>query len=402
MLARKTVILTIPLFPYLAKGRRKPQKTKRIRPQDALNLKKMLKEMKKGQVASFNIAGKPWSLVSVYSSYSPDIHTMLLETSPNRYLPGPEGIAEREGDGLMRLWAATLDLIAKRKNVSSVHLGYNWSPRSWGNEDEKTGFQSLPTKFHPHLWGWPAIDKNVFAKKVLTSSLSPQERRLLGQNDYAKPFGRLIKKRFEETFSKNEFFPLHKWHIDGRGIYARFNEPVANILRKPGFFGQVLKPLACLLEQTTRELTETMTTINCGQIDRILAKRHLRDLEILRADPVMRDEKYIRKVFKQKGYPKGLLEALLPAVSNRCFRKGDSFNWWRKGFAYALVFNGPIKGKAGELRIMPGVYIGPGGVVEAEGFLIRRPEDRQFSDIEIRRKSEDLRNLAQELEIQGF
>jgi len=393
MLAKKTVILTIPLFPYLAKGRRTPQKTKRIRPQDALNLKTMLKEMKKGEVAAFNIAGKPWSLVSVFSSYSPDVHVMLLETSPDRYLPGPERIAEREGERLMKLWAAMLDLIAKRKNISSIHVGYNWSPRSWGIEEEKTGFQSLPTKFHPHLWGWPALDKNVFAEKVLTSSLLPQERRLLGQNDYARPFGELIKKRIE----KNKIFPLHNWRIDSRGIYIRFNKSVIDIVGEPGFFAKVLKPLAVLMEKITRELTETLTTIRCKEIDGILAKNRSKNLKKLRADPVMRDEKYIRKVFKQRGYPKGLLEAILPAVLKRCRREGDSFNWWRKCFAYALVFNGPAKGSRCELRIMPGVYIGPGGVVEAEGFIIRRPEDRQFSDIEIRRKSEDLRTLAKEL-----
>jgi hypothetical protein len=203
--------------------------------------------------------------------------------------------------------------------------------------------------------------------------------------------------RMKETFPKNglfhKLFPLGNWHIDGRGIYVRLDESVVNILRRPGLFGQVLKPLAILLEQITRELTETLTTINCGQIERILAKRCPRDLKILRADPVMRDEKYIRKVFKQRNYPAGLLEAILPAVSNRYLHEGDSFDWWRKGFAYALVFYGPAKGESGELRIMPGVYIGPGGVVEAEGFIIRRPEDRQFSDLEIRRKSEDLRNL---------
>ena len=160
MIKKKITILTIPLFPYLPAGRQKPPVTKRIRPDDALDLKGMLKEIRKSEVAAFNLAGNPWSLSSVFSSYSPDIHVMFIEMSPNRYVPGPEKIPVSEGERLMKLWATTLELIARRKTVATIHAGYNWSPRAWGKEEEKTGFQSLPTKWHPHLWGWPALSRS--------------------------------------------------------------------------------------------------------------------------------------------------------------------------------------------------------------------------------------------------
>jgi hypothetical protein len=48
------------------------------------------------------------------------------------------------------------------------------------------------------------------------------------------------------------------------------------------------------------------------------------------------------------------------------------------------------------------LFVGPGGVVEAEGFVITRPENAKFSDAEIRHKSEDLRNLAEALKMSGF
>ena len=51
---------------------------------------------------------------------------------------------------------------------------------------------------------------------------------------------------------------------------------------------------------------------------------------------------------------------------------------------------------------MPGVFVGPGGVVEAEGYIIRRPEDKIFSEGEIRRKSEDIRHLAEALKLHGW
>ncbi len=272
----------------------------------------------------------------------------------------------------------------------------------------------MPTKWHPHLWSWPAFDngsvkKAWYARTVDTTTLSPEERRLLGDNNYAKPFGLLIKKRMREKFSRSglfhKLFGRHNWLIDGRGLYIRFDANVADIFRTPGFFGSCLKPLAVMLEEITRELTETLTTTRCKDIDRILAetaKERPKNWEALRATPVMRDEKDIMRVFKLRGYPDGLLEALWRPVWNRCHREGDPADWWRKGFAYAMVFNGPAKGAWGEMRIMPGVFVGPGGVVEAEGFVLRRPEDRKFSHDEIRRKSEDLRRLTKNLKKLGF
>lgn len=98
----------------------------------------------------------------------------------------------------------------------------------------------------------------------------------------------------------------------------------------------------------------------------------------------------------------GLLKAIWEPILNRCKEQGNSADWWRKGFAYALIFSGPAKGNRGFLRIMPGVLVGPGGVVEAEGYLIRRPEDRKFSAEEIQDKSEELQGFTEGLKKSGF
>ena len=357
MINKKATILTIPLFPYLQAGRRKPRATKRIRPEDSLNLKAMLGEIRKSEVTTFEISKKPWALTSVYSSYSPDIHVMFLEASPDRYVPGPEKIPVRQGERLMELWAATLELIARRETVATIHAGYNWSPRSWGKEEEKTGFQSLPTKWHPHLWGWPALDsreKVRYARDVKISSLSRQERRLLGENDYAKPFGRLIKKRMGETFSRSslfsKLFPQRRWHIDGRGIYARFPVSIPKILRTPGFFGEILKPLAVMLEEIMRELTESFTTIRCRDIDRILVateKSRPGNLALLRATPVMRDEKIVREIFRQRKYPTGLFEGALAAGLEQVSRTGRPCGLVAKRVRIRACIQRAFKGKLG-------------------------------------------------------
>jgi len=414
MLPKNVRMLTIPLFPYLQPGEKKPRKTKRIRPEDTLDLRSLLKEIEKSTIITLEICGKPWSVVSVYSPYSLDIHVMLIETSPNRYLPGPEKIPEREGNCLMQLWATILDFIAEREMNATVHVGYNWSPRSWGQEEEKTGFQSIPTKWHPQLWGWPPFhntpgEKLKYGQWVDSTSLLPPEKRLLGDNNYAEPFGLLIKNKLKKTFPPNT--PFHKsfsysnWSVSGRGICASFNTSVPEILRTPKFFSHVLKPLAVQLDHLTRDLTEALTKIKCKDMDNILVeteKRRPKNWKRLRVRPTMQTEAYIRKVFKKKRYPEFLLEAILEPVRNRCNETADPNNWWRKCFGYALILVGPSKGKSGEIRIMPGVFVGPGGVVEAQGIIIKRPEDKQVSDSEIREKNKVLWQLAKDLKKLGF
>lgn len=414
MLPENVRMLTIPLLPYLQPGEKKPRKTKRIRPGDTLDLRSLLKEIKKSTVITLEICGKPWSVVSVYSPYSPDVHVMLIEASPNRYLPGPERIPEREGSCLMQLWAAILDFIADRQVNATVHVGYNWSPRAWGQEEEKNGFQSIPTKWHSHLWGWPPFrntptDKLKFGKCIDSTSLLPGEKRLLGDNNYAEPFGLLIKNKLKETFPPNtpfhRFFSYRNWSINDCGIYASFNTSVPEILRIPKFFSHVLKPLAVQLDHLTRDLTEALTKVKCKEMDNILAeteKGRPKNWKKLRVRPTMQTEAYIRKAFKEKRYPESLREAILEPVRNRCNETENRNNWWRKCFGYALVLAGPSKGNSGEIRIMPGVFVGPGGVVEAQGIVIRRPEDKQVSDSEIRKRSEVLWQLAKNLKKLGF
>ena len=412
MLPKSVKMLTIPLFPYSRQGRIHSQAIKRIRPSDSLDIRNMLEEINKSILITFDICGKPWSVVSVYSSYSPDIHLMLLETSPDRYLPGPERVPDIEGDQLMQLWSAIMDLIAKRKANRTIHTGYNWSPRSWGHEEEKTGFQSIPTKWHPQLWGWPAFHKNrntKFTKWVDAELLPLSEKRILGQNNYSQPFALLIKNKLKQTFHSNSLFAKlfahHNWLIDDRGLYASFDISVPQILRIPKFFSRVLKPLAVLLDEITCDLTQILTTIKCKDIDTVLASTEKglpKNWEKLRATPRMRSLPSIGKAFAQKDYPQSLLDAILEPVRNRCSPHAAPLNWWRKGFAYSFVLSSQSDGKGGQIRIMPAVFTGPGGVVEAMGVVLRRPEDKQFSEAQIIKKSKTLQQLTKEIKTLPF
>jgi len=88
---------------------------------------------------------------------------------------------------------------------------------------------------------------------------------------------------------------------------------------------------------------------------------------------------------------------LLNPVKNRCLETDHHHTWWRKGFGYALVFKSRKSDKKCELRILPGVYLGPGGVVEAQGVLLKRPTDQFISDSEIKTKSHLLWDLTAHL-----
>ena len=112
--------LTIPLSPFIPKGKKKPIVTQRIRPPDALDLHGLIKKLKPSILATIPVTDHPWSVVSVYSPYSPDVHVMVMETSTNRYLPGPEWIPDDEGDALMEVWASVLDFISKRITNSTI------------------------------------------------------------------------------------------------------------------------------------------------------------------------------------------------------------------------------------------------------------------------------------------
>ena len=413
MLPDKILQLTIPLSPFLQRGETKPKVSKRIRPEDALDLRSSIRDLEPSTLVTIENGNSAWSVVAVYSPYSPDVHVMVIETNVERYLPGPERIPDAEGNALMEIWASILEFISEREQNATIHVGYNWSPRAWGIEEEKTGFQSIPTKWHAMLWGWPQFpdtgEKTETAEWVEFQSLSTNIQRLMGKNTYAEPFGQLIQKRLENAFPEGsqfvELFPPWDWKIDGRGIVVDFDLSIIEILKTAEFFSQVLKPIAIVLEQVMRELTEALTSFDCDLIDNILLKVEtgpldVGDLQTLRKSPDMREIEEVKKIFEERDYPEMLLDAIREPVLHRCMEEGKPVDWWRRGFGYAFVLNGSSKEASGRLRIMPGVFVGPGGVVEAQGVVLRRPENRSISKTEIMRKSRILWELAAILQTQ--
>jgi len=411
MLPRKVPLITIPLFQYIRKGEERATSYKRIRPVDALDLTCLIKEMKPSTITTRYINEHPWSVISVLSPYSTDFHVMVMETSSCRYIPGPEGVPDGEGEELMGLCRDVVKFIRRRGATETLCIGYNWSPRAWGGEEEKGGFQSVPTKWHTMIWTWPSFRENKDLKNMMrwveTNSLNQEMKRILGGNLYAEPMSQLILNEVHIKFSGDTFFSTwldkSRWKIDGRGLEIKIPVSIEYMIKSSGFFSRFLKPIACLLDSIACQLSEIFTDMNCVKIDSILKKTELgslslQDISILRKAPVMRSHEEIQREIQNKGYPSSLLQAIKASVENRCSERGDRTNWWRKGFGYSLVFSASVGSESTVLRVMPGVFVGPGGVVEAQGIILQRPQNKQLNEHENKKKSRVLWELAEELE----
>ena len=89
---------------------------------------------------------------------------MVMEISPNRFLPGPESFTKSEWlkfSELSHKVFKSMNLVHQKnhtKNCFSTFCGFNWSPYSWGLFEERGGCQSITSKFHMMIWQWPKIE----------------------------------------------------------------------------------------------------------------------------------------------------------------------------------------------------------------------------------------------------
>lgn len=419
----KTIIpkITVPRFPLVPPGGSKGRKPERITSESSTDLNFVVDQISSEQLTQFVLNHHRWALVSVLHPYTPDLQVMLIDVERTRYIPGPEWITDEEGNKIFQVAASALDFMTQSRRADTCSVGFNYSPRAWGrNLEEKGGVQTVSTKFHPMIWINPPLPEpgkfSVFNDSTIewvpAEILDTQSRRLLLENDYGVVFGQVITATIKQAFALRRrasaarfggLLDFGKWYSDARGAVAPFRDSVFALLREePRFFSVVIKPIANALSGLMRRLTEAMTTMDCGAMDEILRKTEQgplapKDLENLRSVPRVRSVNEIDRTFETEGWPKALLSALLPAVRARCEigPESDPSVMWRKGFGYSLVFSGLREGP-GYMRILPSVYLGAGGVVEAQGMILARiPQDAPLA--ELRRRSHELCALGSRL-----
>jgi hypothetical protein len=355
---------------------------------------------------------------------------MLMETSTNRYLPSLEYIEDDEGNSLMKIWAEIIKYM-KGKKDQRVFFGFNWSVRSWGIEEEKTGFQSIPTKWHGMFWTWPKFenknfDNNIsnekpdFGKKEATF----KEYDFIDEKNTPLPF----KKINGDTIFGKEIVSHFKLNIDkiknkhednevsnGTSNYKEgsllinFNCDLESFLETEKIFQDFLKPIAIYLNEYFAELSNIFFDENdliklqkemigsnrklswSEAVDQILnktSKEMISDEEysFLQKLPKLKDDDEIRTSLNKK-FSKEATEELLVLVKNRY--SSNLKEGWRKGFGYTLALKEDENGYV-SLKINPGAYLGPAGVVESLGILLKRPEDYDLPIDFLIKKSNEL------------
>ncbi|WP_409199911.1 hypothetical protein [Methanobrevibacter sp. DSM 116169] len=419
--------ITVPLSPLVRKGENEPIKTKRLKHEDALDLENLTKELKKSTIYTKCIENHPWSIIPTVSSYSPYFHVMLMETSKNRYLPSIEYISNSEGESLKEIIGKTIEFIRDNFSNQRIFLGYNWSPRSWGTIEQKGGFQSIPTKWHLMIFTLPYFD-NSFTSDEYISFIDDQNneknkeyyeifKKFNGENDFSKDLINNLKIGLDEIKNNNGF--KGRSYGENGAYLIEFDLQIDELIKKDGFFSNFLKPIAKYLDDYFTNLTDLFIDDKklkdffnenlekdenlysdswCEIIDNVLKKTSNRKLskkeyEFIKKLPPLKDDISITRLLKSKGFSSKAIDELLKLVKSRYAL--DSSYTWKKGFAYALVIE-ENKNKT-ILKIAPGAYNGPGGIVETQKILLNRIEHSSDDNEKLKKKSEKLYELGEKL-----
>jgi len=453
----KVPVVTVPMAPFIPKSAKKPIQSERIRPCGALNLTKMSSQLEKEVVKKTIINGRHWSVLPVISPYSDDFHVMLMEISKDCYLPSIEYISNEEGNTLMKIWIAIVEYMKSREGENQIFVGYNWSPRSWGKNEEKTGFQSIPTKWHGMFWSWPKSLKNKTTKQkkeenpdssrnykiykwINEKDTDETFKRLNGKTSFAKDIAKDFKKDIDKIKNKHSDSKIKKGYAstDKGACIVQFDCPMDVLFESENFFSGFLKPIAEYLNEYFIDLTDLFFKEPwCEKANNILEKTSkgkisCEEYKFLQSLPKLKEDNEIISLLNKKGFLKESQEELLSLVKNRYLlevlpyekekiesllkenrfskdlknleellnlfetKHNDYFlNSWRKGFGYTLTFKENDLKTA--LKITPGAYLGSGGVVETEGIVLKRPENYTLPLDELKRKSEELYELAEKL-----
>ena len=374
-----------PLYPLFGRNFGYPEGFKlppRMRPNDSLDLKKLTDVLKQSllypEKKENNEGKEEISVVSVLSPYSHDIHVMVMDLSPVLYLPSPELIDDYIFEKICKTVNKCIDYM-RTKNYKCICAGYNWSPYSFGTQEEITGGQSIPTKFHFSLWTWDDLKK--FDKK---KEIKKEIKRVLGDNNYGLPFAHFFYEKIKNIIKNSNLFdePI----FSSTCAFIPFKEGVLmnNVISN----GKLIKEIADIIAKNLKRLSEIISDSNIDEMLNILkniGKRLLTDEEIekLRKTPKIKPLNDCLNACKDEN-EKEIISALYQSAINREQGKGIEDGIWKKNFSYSLSF---CESKMPEIksgmRIFSLPQCGPGGVVESYNCILSRPESCMATNDEI-------------------
>ena len=385
-----------PLYPLFGRNIGYPDGFKlppRMRPNDSLDLKKLTDVLKQSSLYTEkkenNQEKEEISVVSVLSPYSHDIHVMVMDLSPELYLPSPELIDDHIFEKICKTVNKCINYI-RTKNYKCICAGYNWSPYSFGTQEEITGGQSIPTKFHFSLWTWDDLKK--FDKK---REIKKEIKRVLGDNKYGLPFAHFFYEKIKTIINNSNLFdePI----FSSTCVFIPFKEGVLmnNVIND----GKLIKEIADIIAKNLKRLSEIISDCDIDTILNILKnieKRLLTNEEIekLKKTPKINPLNDCLNKCKNEN-EKEIIFALYQYAINREQGKNIEDGIWKKNFSYSLSF---CESKMPEIksgmRIFSLPQCGPGGVVESYNCILSRPESSMATNDEMIRHNNLLWDLA--------
>ena len=390
-----------PLYPLFQRNEGYPIDFKlppRMRPNDSLNLKQLTEVLKKSLLYVEKKENKDdkeeISVVSVLSPYSHDIHVMVMDLSSELYLPSPELINDYIFEKICKTVNKCINYIRSR-NYRCICAGYNWSPYSFGTQEEITGGQSIPTKFHFSLWTWDDL-KKFDNKKEIKKEL----KRVLGDNNYGIPFAHFFYDKIKNIIINSNFFdePI----FSSTCVFIPFKEGILinNVINN----GKLIKDIAESISKNLKKLSEILSDSNIDEMINILkniGKRLLtkEELEKLRKTPKIKSLENCLNLCQDEN-EKEIIKSLYQYAINREQEKTIDEGIWKKNFSYSLSF---CESKMPEIksgmRIFSLPLCGPGGVVESYKCLLTRPESCMANNDEIIYHNNLLWDLADYLKL---
>jgi hypothetical protein len=385
-----------PLYPLFGRDIGYPDGFKlppRMRPNDSLDLKKLTDVLKQSSLypekKENNQEKEEISVVSVLSPYSHDIHVMVMDLSPELYLPTPELIDDHIFEKICKTVNKCINYM-RSKNYKCICAGYNWSPYSFGTQEEITGGQSIPTKFHFSLWTWD--DLKQFDKK---REIKKEIKRVLGDNKYGLPFAHFFYEKIKTIINNSKLFdePI----FSSTCVFIPFKEGVLmnNVISD----GKLIKEIADIIAKNLKRLSEIISDCDIDTILKILKnieKRLLTNEEVeqLKKTPKINPLNDCLNKCKNEN-EKEIISALYQYAINREQGKNIEDGIWKKNFSYSLSF---CESKMPEIksgmRIFSLPQCGPGGVVESYNCILSRPESSMATNDEMIRHNNLLWDLA--------
>lgn len=366
----------IPLFPDGQKYEENYQLPLRQRPQHSLNIPYLTCVLRGETIYEQKDSKTDLAVVGTLSPYSLLTHVMIIELSPNRYLPGPTSFDETEFSKITKLAIRIID--ESKTNEHTIQcVGYNWSQNSWGTEEEKGGCQSLMTKFHLMIWQW----NNVSLENI--NDIPDEHKRIFQMNDYNVPFAKLLYGTINELITETNLFdePIY----GPRGLLLPFkikNDPISEFLIKDN----LLLKIAESIEKVIYHIDKCLVYDSIEEVKNILMKTEdhvLNEEEIndIRKNPNPRKlEEALSLCINDN--EKDVIKAIYESVKNRADPLNLKKPIWKKWCGYSLVV---VDSRQKDV-CQSGLYInfhpfcGPGGVAEALGCYLTRTEKSLASE----------------------